>query len=210
MVGIRAAGADHVKLPHVVALICLMLAACSEGNDLVTEQPADTVRAAGLLLPWSQLTGRIVYATPSAIVLVDTHTRTVKSLYNVLADETPNDVAISPDGKRVAYSALLTSGATRLTIIDALTGTALSGNQNQSCPRWLKDGRFSYSLGNAVFLETARAGNLPQQPVSCQTWSQDGSWYAEAALGSTAQSDAIYRVDLGNTAPRELVTSNAA
>jgi hypothetical protein len=210
MVGERAAGASRVTLRFTALMLALALCACSDATGPNTGLPADTAHGPGLLRSWSELSGKIAYATNDQVVLIDAVHRQVKLLYRPLADETVVDVATSQDGGRVGIASILTSGGMRTSIIDANTGALLFARTNESCPRWLRDGRLSTVTGAAVHLETALAVQLPRPLQSCPTWSIDGTWLAAAITTTDAKSTEIARADLSTGAIRTLIPQPAA
>ncbi len=190
-----------------VALTCgLALAACGDAPTAPNDLPPDTAHGPGLLLAWSELSGRISYAVSDSVFLIDVVRRQVRGLYRSRADETIVDLAASPDGSLLAVTALVTTGGDRTTIIRASSGEAVQGLERTTCPRWLSDGRLSYTRGDTLFVAGAALTTFAFW--TCPTWAPDESYFIAARREPVVDKYAgssVYRVSTNGLAQTQLL-----
>lgn len=155
-------------------LACLIaVAAC----DDETSGPGDGDEfGTGLLLPWSQLSGRIVYATPVQLMLIDAVNRDVQLVRQVLSDEVVVELDMSPTRAEVAVGGLVDRGSPRIAISRLSDGAIVRVVDRALCPRYLRDGRLSYMRGDSVLVEGSRVA-VVASATACPAWSVDGTYF---------------------------------
>ena len=187
-------------------LLLLLIAFVTACDDAATDPDPDlapdTAHGPGLLLPWSEVTGRITYATPTQLKVIDGVRREVRDLRNAASDELFVDLASSPDDGEVAVVSLLNDGTNRISVLDA-AGAEKRRIDNATCARWLPDGRLSWLRADTLFIEAVVAAVLDPQPWSCPTWSRDGT-FALVSLADTVRRSQVYRITLQNPQPQML------
>lgn len=184
----------------LIFIIAIFAAACeSESSGPGPDLPPDTARGAGLLLPWSELTGRITYASPAQLILIDGVRREVRTIRDAASNELFVDLASSTQNSEAAVVSLLRDGSHRTTVI-GLDGVVKRTVERAYCARWLRDGRLSYLRGDTLYVETAVMAVLNPRPWSCPSWSADGS-YLVISLRDTVRRSQVYRIRTANTVP---------
>lgn len=186
----------------MVPILAAILTACSDSPTRPNELVPDTAHGTGLLLPWSELEGRIVYATPQQIILVDAVRREVRVIRAVLADEIPRELDLSPTRNEVAIETLVDRGPARTSVTHLETGAITRVISNATCPRYLRDGRLSYMLGDSVLIEGTFVARVQPSASACLAWSADGSFFI-IPTGSTVQ-----RVTLQTRTSQSIMTGN--
>lgn len=187
----------------LILIVVIFAAACESGSTGPDPNlPPDTARGEGLLLPWSEITGRITYASPSQLILVDGVRREVRTIRDAASSELFVDLASASQNSEVAVVSLLPDGSHRTTVI-GLDGVVKRTVERAYCGRWLPDGRLSHMRGDTLFIEGAVMTVLNPQPWSCPSWSADGS-YLLISLRDTVRRSQVYRIRVANTIPEAI------
>ncbi len=116
-----------------------------------------------------------------------------------------NGLALSPDGRRLAFVARPAGGQDLLWIraLDELSAHPVAGSENASFPFWSPDGRFVAFFAQGKLKKLDPASGLIQ--VICDADDpRGGSWGAEAILFSPNPNAPLYRVAPGGGAPAAL------
>jgi hypothetical protein len=185
----------RMRLSRFILLIALVAVGCdNDPGDPANGLPADTARGAGLLLPWSELSGRITYATATELRHVDAARRMVRVIRPIGATESVVDIDASPTGTELAMLSLIDGGGSRITILNISDGVGTRFIDRGLCPRFLPDGRISYLRGDTVYVEGVRLLTLEPAVWSCPTWSADAGYFI-IALREGASSSRLYRVN---------------
>jgi len=150
--------------------------------------------AVTLLVALAAVTAAIRYAHRAAAL-----SRPMRSSI-VLPEKTAlRGVALSPDGRRLAFVAKDASGNNLLWIrpLDSLAAQPLPGTENSSFPFWSPDSRFIGFFADGKLKRIDASGGPPQElcdaPVGRGgTWNQDG-----VILFAPLGSDSLYRVSAG-------------
>jgi hypothetical protein len=167
-----------MRLSRLLLFIAVAAAGCdSDAGDPGGGLPADTVHGAGLLLPWSELSGRITYATATELRHADAVRRIVRVIRPIGATESVVDIDAAPGGTELAMVSLIDRGGSRITILNISDGVGTRFIDGGVCPRFLHDGRISYLRGDTVFVEGNRLLALEPAVWSCPSWSSDGSYF---------------------------------
>jgi hypothetical protein len=174
-------------------LLAVIAFACNDAAAPPNGLPPDSALGDGLLLPWSELSGRITYATATELRHVDAVRRTVRVIRPIAATESVVDLDAAPNGNELAMLSLIDGGGSRVTILNVSDGTGTRFIDRGLCPRFLNDGRISYLRGDSLYVEGARLLTLTPSVWSCPTWSGDGSFFI-IALREGATSSRLYRV----------------
>lgn len=165
-------------------LVAVLLSGCGDDDPLrPTENglPADTAHGAGMLLSWGELTGRIVFATPSRIVLVDAIRREVRTVRNVLPNEVVVELDVAAARGEIAVGALVDNGPPQITVTKLADGSITRLIPHSSCPQFLSDGRLTWVAGDSVLIEGSFVARGAAAMPSCPAWSPDGSFFVEVA-----------------------------
>jgi Tol biopolymer transport system component len=123
------------------------------------------------------------------------------------------DVAVSPDGRRIAFADTTGGSALWLRSIDSFTAEALPGTDGAIRPFWSFDGR-SLGFFSSRQLRRVEASDR-QSPVQTLTLApygnNGGTWSPQAILFSPeASSTPLYRISSGGEAPAPVTRLNAA
>ena len=180
---------------RAVLTLALLAVVCSACDDAMRP-----IQDASLLLPWSEISARIVYATPNELNVIDARRREVRTVRGVIDNELYVDLASAP--LQIAAGVLRTDGSTRIRVMD-FNGSESRVIDRATCGRWLPDGRLSYLRGDTLMVETTRLLVLTPSPRSCPAWSADGSFFI-IALADTTRLSRMYRVNVANPAPQAL------
>ena len=176
-------------------LLVVIAVGCNDAAAPPDGLPADSAHGDGLLLPWSELSGRITYATATELRHVDAVRRTTRVIRTIAATESVVDLDASPNGNELAMLSLIDGGGSRVTILNVSDGIGTRFIDRGLCPRFLNDGRISYLRGDSIYVEGARVMTLAPSVWSCPTWSADGSYFI-IALRDGAASSRLYRVNV--------------
>lgn len=187
----------------MLGLLVLFFSGC---RDSATDLPPADSFGEGLLLPWAELTGRIAYATPASLIIIDAEARSVAPLRSVPASEFYIDVSASRGANRVAVTILRNDGGTDVGVFSLADGSAVRRVENANCPRYLADGRLSFLRGDSLFIESAHVLTLRPSVWSCHSWLPDGGSLV-VALTDTVRRSRVYRATLADQhiEPVELV-----
>ena len=113
------------------------------------------------------------------------------------------DVVIAPDGRRVALSALDSSGVQHLWVrpIDSLTTRMIPGTDGCYLPFWSPDSRFIAFFGNGKLMRVAAAGG-PVQEICDAPSGRGGSWSRRGDIVfAPGSSGALFRVPAAGGEP---------
>ncbi|HEU5251399.1 MAG TPA: hypothetical protein VFW15_15555, partial [Thermoanaerobaculia bacterium] len=105
-------------------------------------------------------------------------------------------IALSPDGRRLAFVALGSDGRRRLWVrpLDSLDAQPLPGTEEASTPFWSPDGRFIGFFADQKLKKIDVSGGAPQSLCDARggrggTWNRDGT-----ILFAPIPTDALYRI----------------
>jgi serine/threonine protein kinase len=113
----------------------------------------------------------------------------------------PAEVAVSPDGSRVAFTAATPDGKRLLWVraLDSLTAQPLAGTESAGAPFWSPDSRFIGYFANARLYKVDASGGRPQ--VLCDVKDdRGGTWNSEGVI-LFAGPDGLYRVSAQGGTP---------
>jgi Tol biopolymer transport system component len=179
----------RVRIPDL-AVVRYML----DGIVAAPAPPAEThgrARPGRSLRVWQTATALLVLATvvgiPATYLLRST-TLAVTRFFVLPPDKhtfaaggrSGTAVVISPDGRRLAFTARDAAGRNLLWIraIDSLTAQPLAGTDGAAFPFWSPDSRFIGYFSNSRLLKIDATGGPPQTVCTCNgrgaTWSRDG------------------------------------
>jgi serine/threonine protein kinase len=167
----------------------------AEGGGSQTKPPGPPSKLAWL--PWI-LAAVIVLAAPFVIAYfrrAPEETRAVRS--HILPPEKTNfagtgNFAVSPDGRRIAYVASGSDGASLLWVrsLDSLAAQSLNGTYGASYPFWSPDSRFIGFFADVKLKKIAASGGptitlcAVQSVYSSGTWNRDGIIVFAGGAGS--------------------------
>ena len=94
-----------------------------------------------------------------------------------------NEIVVSPDGRRVAFTAQTASGATQLWVrpLDSLSAQPLAGTEGASLPFWSPDSR-SLGFFAAGKLRKVEASGGPPQTLCNAPLARGGAWSREGVM----------------------------
>jgi Tol biopolymer transport system component len=126
-------------------------------------------------------------------------------------DATSGAMALSPDGRRIAFVALTEDGKRMLWVrpLDGLSAQPLAGTEEASFPFWSPDSRFIgfFSLGK---LRKIDASGRPAQALCDASTARGGSWSADGTILFTpSTTDGIYRVPAAGGTAVQVTTLDA-
>jgi hypothetical protein len=164
------------SLSALLRCLCLTsLVAC--GSEAAgPNAPADDPR---LLIPWPELSGRIVYGifvdgAPRDIIMIDATQQRVRKLFALVPPLVPVDYALSNKTGDLAVRFVVPMG-TLLQVVDS-NRAVKRGIDYGDCGSWLTDGRLAYTVFGDVFLENERVTSIGLFG-SCPAWAPDGSYF---------------------------------
>jgi len=113
----------------------------------------------------------------------------------ILADS-PDFLAVSPDGSKVAFAASDSGGNTTLWIrdLDSYTAQPLPGTENAYSPFWSPDSRFIAFSAGSVLKKVAVEGGPPQTLTTGASVDGTGTWNRDGVILFAAPRSAILRV----------------
>ncbi|HET9298411.1 MAG TPA: protein kinase, partial [Candidatus Polarisedimenticolaceae bacterium] len=118
-------------------------------------------------------------------------------------DPVSGAMALSPDGRRMAFVAQAEGGKPMLWVraLDALSAQPLAGTEDATFPFWSPDGRFLGFFSGGKLRKIDAGGGPPQ--TLCDAFSgRGGAWSQDGVILFTPTStDAIYRVPAAGGAP---------
>jgi len=125
-----------------------------------------------------------------------------------------DDIAISPDGRRVAFTATDSSGKSNLWLrsLDSLASRMLAGTEGASYPFWSPDSRFIGFFAEGKLKKIEASGVSPQTICSLindRGGARGGSWSREEVILFAAEAfgpEQIYQVSAAGGAPDPVTT----
>ncbi len=131
-----------------------------------------------------------------------------------LSPESPGPVAVSPDGRRLAFSAADGDGKVRLFVrnLDAGTAHALSGTEGAGYPFWSPDSRWlGFFVRSDRLLRKIDVTGGPPVTLCPATNGKGGSWSAEGVIVfSPDSSGSLQRVPAAGGTPQPLTKVDGA
>ena len=124
-----------------------------------------------------------------------------------IASGAPFDLAMSPDGRRLAFVATDKDGRATLWLrsLDAMAAQALRGTENAGLPFWSPDGRFLAFVADGKLKKIDVMGGPPQivadKVATGGTWGRDGT-----ILFNVGGNDALSRVSANGGAVSPVTT----
>ena len=166
-------------------------------------------RSAGLVAG-SLLTAMVVAAAayvsrPSAPVVTRLSIAPPENAEFVTGGRTGASVSISPDGKRIAFTARDRAGRVLLWVraMDSLTAAPLVGTDGAQFPFWSPDSRFiAYSAQNKLLKIPASGG--PTQPLCAVDGMAGGAWSRDGVIVFSQGTSALFRVSSAGGQPMPL------
>jgi serine/threonine protein kinase len=113
----------------------------------------------------------------------------------------PAEVAVSPDGSRIAFTAGGPDGKRLLWVrpLDSLTAQPLAGSDSATAPFWSPDSRFIGYFANGKLYKVDASGGRPQ--VLCDIKDDRGGTWNAAGVILFAGPDGLYRVSAQGGTP---------
>jgi serine/threonine protein kinase/Tol biopolymer transport system component len=155
----------------------------------------------------------LVLATASGVALWGSRETPAPARFTFFSAPTANQpasVAVSPDGRYVAYVVRGTTPPTPslfVRAIDSLEAKALEGTEGATGPVWSPDSRHiafgTAGTENAVLKRSALAGGPPQVVARLTTGFAGGAWGSEDVIVFTS-GDALWRVPATGGEPAEV------
>jgi serine/threonine protein kinase len=102
----------------------------------------------------------------------------------VISVSPATSAAISPDGRKLAFTARDEAGKTLLWVrsIDALTAQPLVGTDDATRPFWSPDNRFIAYFAQSKIMKVAASGGPPQTVVSQTVGARGGAWNRDGII----------------------------
>jgi eukaryotic-like serine/threonine-protein kinase len=125
---------------------------------------------------------------------------------------TPGPPALSPDGRKLAFSARAADGKIRLHVrsLDAAEAAALPGTEDAQYPFWSPDSRSIGFFAGSKLKAVEAEGGPPVSVCSTESDSKGGSWNREGAiLFAKGSASTIWRVPAGGGEPVEVTHLDA-
>ncbi|HYM13462.1 MAG TPA: protein kinase, partial [Bryobacterales bacterium] len=123
-----------------------------------------------------------------------------------------NEIAVSPDGRRVAFTARTASGATQLWVraLDSLSAQPLAGTEGAGLPFWSPDSRFlGFFAGEK--LKKIEASGGPPQTLCNASFGRGGAWNRDGVIIFVPSGGApLYRVPAAGGEPQPLTSLDPA
>ncbi|MDQ3256192.1 MAG: hypothetical protein M3R15_20235, partial [Acidobacteriota bacterium] len=117
-------------------------------------------------------------------------------------------IALSPDGRRLAFSAVDGTGKRRLYLrpLDALAAQLLAGTDGAAHPFWSPDNRFIGFFADGKLKKVAASGG-PPQTICNAPGGRGGAWNRDDVIIFTPDpNDGLYRVSAAGGEPSPLTT----
>ena len=166
------------------------------------------------LVSWAITVGAIVIAATALVVAfyLRAPTEVRVSRLSMLPPEktTFRDIAVSPDGRRIAFTTRDTTGKTQLWVrpLDSLTAQALSGTEDATWPFWSPDSRFIGFFAQGKLKKIEAIGG-PAQTLCNAADGRGGTWNSEGLIiFSPGPSDPLYRVSATGGEPEPLTSAD--
>lgn len=185
-----------------ILAVALLAGACDDGSGPFEPLPADTAHGNNLLLPWSDVKGRIAYVTSNTLVLVDGVERKTKTLATPASNETWIDVALSSDAKTASVTSLLTDGTYRTTFFNTETGNITGAAQRATCWRWFNDNRPVNVLGDTIVYNGAHF-TVVTGMTACPAWDTNGRFLIVPRVVNGVSS--LWRVEFPSAVTTKLI-----
>ena len=124
------------------------------------------------------------------------------------------DIAISPDGRRIAFTATDSSGKANLWLrsLDSLASQQLAGTDRASYPFWSPDSRFIGFFADSKLKKIEASGGSPQticDLINDRGGARGGSWSKEGVILFAAEAfgpEALYQVSATGGKPDPVTT----
>jgi serine/threonine protein kinase len=123
-----------------------------------------------------------------------------------------NEIAVSPDGRRVAFTARAASGTTQLWVrpLDSLSAQPLAGTEGASLPFWSPDSR-SLGFFAAGKLKKVEASGGPPQTLFNAAVPRGGAWNRDGVIIFSPNGGApLYRVSAAGGEPQPVTALDPA
>ena len=106
------------------------------------------------------------------------------------------EMALSPDGTRLVFVALLPNGTRKLWVrrFDAVDSRALEGSEEASYPFWSPDGTSIGFFAHSKLKRIAEEGGVPQEICDLRAGARGGTWNREGTILFASGGQGLYRV----------------
>ena len=177
--------------------------------------PAETQARSSHPRPWIVATAVLSLALAALALLHFRETapeiRVTKSSILPPDKSTFNTIAVSPDGRRIAFSAIDNSGKTQLWVrsLDSTTALPLPATDNASFPFWSPDSRFiGYFTTNKLMKIEASGG--PVETICDATSGRGGAWNRDGTIIFGGLFLPLTRVQAAGGQPKTLASFDSA
>jgi len=193
-----------------------------EAGSLAAAPPATSQRKVRERLGWAMSAVFLLATIALAISLVG---RTPNPLSIIVSEISPptnakfsfvgftaGPPALSPDGRRLAFSAVGSDGFVHLWIrpLDSTAAEALDGTVGATLPFWSPDSRYLGFFANGKLNRIEASGGAPM-PLCDVSYARGGSWGSDGTiLFAPSNTGAIFRVLASGGTPQPVTTVNAA
>src|ERR1017187_10067703 len=102
---------------------------------------------------------------------------------------------VSPDGRRIAFSARVAGGKLQLFVrsLDSLSAHALAGTEGATLPFWSPESQFIGFFANGMLKKIDASGG-PAIRICDAPQGRGGAWSADGVIVFTPNVDALHRV----------------
>jgi Tol biopolymer transport system component len=124
-----------------------------------------------------------------------------------------NEIAVSPDGRRLAFTARAAAGPTQLWVrpLDSLSAQPLAGTEGASLPFWSPDSRSIGFFAAGKLKKVEASGGAPQTLVNTPLVPRGGAWSRDGVIIFSGSSGTpLYRVPAAGGEPQPVTALDPA